>query len=55
MSPFLKWKLRVLFRDAEAEFPDHKSTEFLLELAAQRARELGIKKDCDAGDVAEAL
>ncbi len=42
-----------LFDECEEQFPD-KSTEFLLEITAERARMRGIK-NCDCGDVTEAL
>ena len=46
--------LKELFDEVESEFPE-KSTEFLLEVTAERARQMGIKPNCDSGDVAAAL
>jgi hypothetical protein len=47
-------QLAELFKTVEAEFPD-KSTAFVLEVTAERARIQGIKRDCDCSDVADAL
>lgn len=48
-----KKKLKQLFDEAEEQFPD-KSTAFLLEIAAQKAHQLGMQH-VDSGDIAEAL
>ena len=45
--------LAEFFDEAENDFPD-KSTEFLLEIAAERARHRGYH-GVDCGDIAEAL
>ncbi len=46
--------IRGVYREVENEFPD-KSTEFILEVAAERCRIHQIYRDCDASDIAEAL
>lgn len=45
--------LTAIFEQADSDFPD-KSTAFLLEVSAERARHQGYH-DTDCGDIAEAL
>lgn len=47
-------KIREVFNETDNDYED-KSTEFVLEVTAQRCVERKIKSDCDAGDVAEAI
>jgi hypothetical protein len=53
MTPQKSQLIREIFKETENDFPD-KSTEFLLEVAAERCRNNGIK-GTDCSDVAEAL
>lgn len=54
MNDLMRHRIKEVFDEAEKEFSD-KSTEFILEITAQRVRDRKIKRDCDAGDVAEAI
>lgn len=54
MSADTKQELREIWKDVTEEF-DGKSTEFCLEVAAQRARQYRVKMDCDASDIAEVI
>jgi len=54
MNHTTKNRIKEVFNETENDFPD-KSTEFVLEITAQRCVERKIKRDCDAGDVAEAI
>ncbi len=54
MNATTRSKINEVFLEVEGEYED-KSTEFILEITAQRCVERKIKRDCDAGDVAEAI
>lgn len=54
MKPETKRRLEELFLEVDSKFSD-KSTAFILEVTAERARIMGIKRDCDCSDVAEVL
>jgi len=47
-------KILKVWDQQEINFP-HKSTEFLLEVTADRCRRIGIMPRCDCSDVAEAI
>jgi len=47
-------RIAEIYRDVEAQFED-KSTEFLLEVTAERVRLERLIPDCDHGHVADAL
>lgn len=54
MKASLAKAITAVYIETENEF-EEKSTEFILEVAAQRCHERKIKPNCDHGDVVDAV